>query len=145
MALASRILAERLPCLLLLRSNSPLVVLERRGARHVVPDAISVPEVTEWLGYLERPVEQAASLQRRSKGLPGKILEALSFQVRKISELGELEKRILSELQEGPIDIEFLARKLDLSEHATVDLAERLIDFQLVEAAAGGNQIRRAD
>ena len=121
------------------------MVLERRGARHVVPDAISVPEVTEWLGYLERPVEQAASLQRRSKGLPGKILEALSFQVRKISELGELEKRILSELQEGPIDIEFLARKLDLSEHATVDLAERLIDFQLVEAAAGGNQIRRAD
>ena len=144
-ALASRILAERLPCLLLLRSSSPLVVLERRGARHVVPDAISVQEVTEWLGHLDRPTNQAAALQRRCKGLPGKILEALSLQVQKVSELGELEKRILDAVEDEPIAIETLAEQLELSEHATVDLAERLVDFQLVEPAAHGSQIRRVD
>ena len=144
-ALASRILAERLPCLLLLRSNSPLVVLERRGARHVVPDAISVEDVTQWLSHLDRPTTQAAALQRRCKGIPGKILEALSLQVQKVSELGELEKRILEALEKGPMAIEALATRLELNEHATVDLAERLVDFQLVEPTANGKQIKRVD
>ena len=111
----------------------------------MVPDPISVQEVTQWLGHLDRPTNQAAALQRRCKGLPGKILEALSLQVQKVSELGELEKRILEAVEEGPITIEVLASRLELSEHATVDLAERLVDFQLVKPTANGTQIQRVD
>ena len=145
MALASRVLAERLPCLVLLRSNSPLVVLERRGARHVVPDALSTQDVADWLEFLHRPTSQASALQRRCKGLPGKILEALSLQVQKVSELGELEKRILERIDNGGVPITQLAEELELSEHATVDLAERLVDFQLAEPTSDGTALRRTD
>ena len=142
--LASRILTDRLPCFLLLRSNNPLVVLERRGARHVVPDALTLEDVSSWLDQLGRPAGQASALQRRCKGLPGRILEALSFQMQGISQLNELERRVLELTKAESISIESLAEILELSEHATVDIAERLIDLNLMEPAANGTHVQAA-
>ena len=140
-ALASRILSDRLPCLMFLRSTEPLVVLERRGARHVVPERLAESEIETWLSVVGRPVEHAAAIYRRTKGHPGRIVAALEIQNRAKKQLSAVERELLARASESPIPVDELSRQLQLKEHAVVDIAENLVDMGLLEIEDRGHSV----
>jgi hypothetical protein len=141
-ALASRILADRLPCLMFLRSEEPLVVLERRGARHVVPEPLSEEDLLQWLRELGRPVTQAGPLHRRCKGNPGQILSALELHLRGATQLSAIEQEILQRSKIEICSVEELALEFKLGQHAFVDIAERLVDLGLVQVLDHGKRLQ---
>jgi hypothetical protein len=141
-ALASRILADRLPCLLFLRSKQPLVVLERRGARHVVPGTLTEEEIGQLLQSMDLPNAQAGELWRRSKGHAGKIHRALELKNKGAAQLSPIELSLLKESHDEPIALQDLATKLMIGKHATVDLAERLVDLGLLKVLDDGKKVQ---
>jgi len=141
-ALASRILSDRLPCLLFLRSEQPLVVLERRGARHVTPEALTEADVAQLLEAAHRPDAQTAELWRRTKGHPGRIRKALDLQSQGATQLSSMESAVMAQSQSHPQSILAIADQLKISQHAAVDIAERLVDLGLLEVIKDGHSIR---
>jgi hypothetical protein len=141
-SLASRILADRLPCLLFLRSNQPLAVLERRGARHVVPGVLTEQGIGQLLEAMDLPDAQAGALWRRSKGHPGQVHRALELQTQGATQLSPIELTILKESRDNPIALQILSEKLMLGKHATVDLAERLVDLGLLKVLDDGKKVQ---
>lgn len=140
-ALASRILSDRLPCLLLLRSEQPLVVLERRGARHVVPEPLSESEVSVMLKAVGRSGAQSGELWRRTKGHPGRIQAALDLQAQGAAQLSAMETALLAQCRDNARPLSELAMELKLGAHAAVDIAERLVDLGLLTVGPNGRTV----
>ncbi|MBK7758369.1 MAG: protein kinase [Deltaproteobacteria bacterium] len=139
--LASRVLAERLRCLLVIVTDRPMVTLGKLGAQHMQPPALGLDQVRQLLSALHRPMDQAEGLLSASKGNPGALVALLSDPVREIVGLTEPERALLQLTARGPMTIEALAKQLTLGEHALIDLAEPLLDRGLIVELDDGERL----
>jgi hypothetical protein len=141
-ALAGRALAERAPALVLVRSDQPVGPLVGLGARHLTPGRLSLEEVGSLLDLADEDRRAAEALHRRSGGLPGTIVADLRL-VRLPADLEPLERALLDHVGSTPVLVTELAARLDLGEHATLDVAEGLLERGLLEEAQDGAALVR--
>jgi hypothetical protein len=76
-------------------------------------------------------LERAALVHRRSKGLPGRVLQQMQPALEAAS-LDQSQLSILDATSAGPVRLPELARRLGLGEHQLVDIAEPLLDRGLL-------------
>jgi predicted Ser/Thr protein kinase len=140
-AMATRILADKLPCLMFIRSEQPLEVLKRRGALHVAPDPLTVSEVKSLLESNGMPENRAERLFRQTAGRPGLVMEQIRPRGEHSSPLNQLETDLLARISDNEKGIMELAKELNLSDHQAVDLAERLLDAGLLSLKEDGHTV----
>ncbi|MFZ5480056.1 MAG: serine/threonine-protein kinase [Myxococcota bacterium] len=134
---ATRILADGLPCLVLVRADRPLLKLARLGARHICPSALTPEDVSRVLEALQLDRRHADDLHRRSRGSPGALMGLLS-DAPDPEALDPVARTVLGSLAGGPLTVPALADKVGLSEHRLLDVVEPMIDRGLVSASADG-------
>ena len=122
--------------LILVRSDRPMLGLARRGARHLQPPPLSLEEVTALLDSVGQDRHRAEVIHRRSAGLPGAVHGILSPVP--VASLSPTARTVLENLRTGALTVPALARRMDLGEHALLDLIEPMIDRGLVVASADG-------
>ncbi|MCB9791689.1 MAG: serine/threonine-protein kinase PknK [Alphaproteobacteria bacterium] len=132
MELGARVLAERLPCLVLITASAPIMTLSGLGARHIQPSPLSEEEVA-WVleAYGLDPLE-ASQVYTDTGGLPGKVMRVVRSPAAAMPDLTPAQRRLLEATVGGPVRIELLAEQLGVSEHGVVDLAEPLLDRGLL-------------
>ena len=109
----------------------------------MVPAPLTEEHIAQLLRQLGRPESQAGAISRRTKGLPGRIYEALTHQMQDVHQLGPLEKRLLEAMDQGKASVQELALVLDIGEHAVVDIAERLVDSGIIEPVDNAQCVSR--
>jgi len=129
--LAQHVLEHRRPCLALLRSSRPVPSLAETDARHLTPPPLTADELGHLLTLAGRDPGKAEALHRVSRGLPGAALGQLR-RARKPRGLTEPQKRLLAETANRAVGVPDLARRMELSLHGLVDLAEPLLEMGLL-------------
>jgi len=140
-AMAKRILADKLPCLMFIRSEQPLEVLKRRGALHVAPDPLTLIEIKALLNSNDMPVNRAERLYKQTAGRPGMVMEQIRPRGEHSNPLNQLESSLLTLLSEGSQTIMEIAKRLSVSDHEAVDIAERLLDAGLLSLMSDGHTL----
>jgi DNA-binding MarR family transcriptional regulator len=108
----------------------------------VAPQALTEIDVAQLLEAAHRPVAQTPELWRRTKGNPGRIRKALDLQNEGATQLSSMESAVMAQSQSSTQSITEIAAHLKISEHAAVDIAERLVDLGLLEVVDDGHSIR---
>lgn len=138
-ALAGRILSERLPCLLLVRADRPLMRIAGLGGRHLTPTPLAVADVTLLLEGLDLDRRRAEDLQRRSRGHPGTLLRLLTDAPH--PGVPPEVRAVLDALGRDRLAVDALASRLGLGEHRLLDLVEPLLDQGVLEASDDGVEV----
>jgi serine/threonine protein kinase len=144
-AMATRILADKLPCLMFIRSEQPLEVLKRKGALHVTPDPLTLSEVKSLLKANGMPQNRAERLIRQTAGRPGPVMDQIRPRGKDSNPLNQLELDFLDKVSgqgQGIID---LSTQLNVSEHEAVDIAEKLLDAGLLSLREDGFTVFRRE
>lgn len=137
-SLAARILTERLPCLVLLRADRPLLRIAGLGGRHLAPSPLTAEDTARLLEALDLDGRRAEDLHRRSRGHPGALLALLADAPP--SHPPEV-WRLLEALGADRLTVEDLAARLGLGEHALLDVVEPLLDQGVLDAGDDGAQV----
>jgi predicted Ser/Thr protein kinase len=141
--LAGQILADRGAALVLIRADGPIGPLIALSARHLSPSRLTVEDVGSLLDMADEDRRAAEALHRRSGGLPGTIMADLR-QVSVPADLDPDERALLQHIGSTPILVVDLAERMALSEHATLDLAEALLDRGVLSEALDGAALVRS-
>lgn len=136
-SLACHVLAERLPCLVLVRADRPLMRVARLGGKHLRLPPLGPEDVGRVLEALELDRRRAEELHRRSQGHPGTLMALLSGGAPAEDLPGDA-RRALAELAGGRAGVFDLAERMGLGEHRLLDVVEPLIDRGLVVASSDG-------
>lgn len=148
--LASLILSEHLPCLLLLHSDRPVPALAEEGAIQLTPAPLSLRDVTSLCRVHGVDPANAERWWREGLGLPIAVMGRIRADRRRANNLdfdpGELppeSRQILDALRgNGSVAVVSLAREVQMNEHTLLDHCEVLFAEGLAEAADGGLSIR---
>ncbi len=143
-AAVSRILVRRLPVLVLVRSERPLMSLTGVGARHLSPPRLTERHVGLLLQHYGGDVGRAKEIQQRTRGLPGAVRAYVGPDASEPHQLTEEQRRLLTETAGGARPLADLAEALGLTEHDLVDLAEELIDLGLLVEIDDGASLAAA-
>ncbi|MCB9764912.1 MAG: serine/threonine-protein kinase PknK [Alphaproteobacteria bacterium] len=130
--LGARVLAERLPCLVLIESSGPMMTLGSLGARHLSPTPLTVEEVAWVLEAWGLDPSDAAELHAETGGRPGPVMTHVRSPAAGVTGISMNQRRLLEALAQGPASIERLAEQLGVSLHGVIDLAEPLLDRGLL-------------
>lgn len=128
----SRILVRKLPVLVVVRSERPLMSLTAVGARHISPPRLTEKQVTALLEHQSGDVRRAKEIVQRTRGLPSAVRAYVGPTGATNPVLTDNQRRLLDATRGGARSVEDLAAGLGLSEHALVDLAEELLDKGLL-------------
>ncbi|HJN73191.1 MAG TPA: serine/threonine-protein kinase [Myxococcota bacterium] len=139
---AARILGERLPALLLVRADRPLMTLSALGARHLSPSTLTPAQVALILEAFGLDPGRAVEIRRRTRGLPGAVLGYAQPPAEGISGLSEEQRGLLEATASGKVGVAELARMLGVSEHTIIDWAEPLLDLGLLEELDDGSALQ---
>ena len=128
----SRILVKKLPVLVVVRSERPLMSLTGVGARHISPPRLTERHIAGLLEHHGGDVKRAKEILQRTRGLPGAVRAYVGPTETNHLQLSNDQRRLLDATRVGPRTLVELADVLVLSEHALVDLAEELLDLGLL-------------
>lgn len=122
--------------LILVRSDRPLRALARRGARQIRPPLLTCEEVTALVQGLGHGRRKADAVWRRSAGLPAAVHGIL--QPTPIATLPAPMRGVMEHLGGGAVTVSALAKRMNVGEHALLDIVEPMIDRGLVAASSDG-------
>lgn len=151
--LASHVLKEGLPALILLHSDRPIPGLKSKGGIQLTPAPLSQLEVTRLARVLAADEAHAADWWRESLGLPIGVLGRIRAWRRthagddlSVAHLPGESMRILEALADGQaLAVEALAEKTKQTENQLLDHCEVLFAEELVVPEDSGNALRLAD
>jgi len=136
--IAARILGERLPALLLVRADRPLMTLSALGARHLSPSALAPPQIALLLEAFGLDPGRAIEIHRRTRGLAGAVVGYARPPAEGVSGLTTEQRELLEATAAGPVSVARLAAMLGVGEHTVIDWAEPLLDLGLLEELDDG-------
>lgn len=147
--LARLILAEHLPCLLLLHSDRPMPTLSKLGGIQLTPSPLSLKDSVQLVRIHGSDPQLAEKWWRESLGLPVAVLGHILAHRRKVNELpfdpSEVppeSRRILTALEGGePVSVAELALRAKMNEHVLLDHCEVLFAQGLARSASDGHAI----
>ncbi len=131
-----RLLMAPACALVLVRSDRPLRSLARRGARQLQPPRLANQEVSFLVRSLGHDERRAEAVWRRTAGFPGAVQGILNPVA--VSTLAAPMQAAIEHLRSGALSVSTLAQRMQLGEHALLDLVEPMIDRGLVAASADG-------
>ena len=148
--LARVILADHLPCLLLLHAERPVPALGGAGAIELTPAPLSLRDVTILASISGVDPSEAETWWRESHGLPIAVLGRIRRARRKLhnlpfspKELPAESLRILEAVRAaGTIDVASLAGQLNMGQHGLLDHCEVLFAEGALESAEDGACLR---
>ncbi len=140
----SRILVKRLPVLVLVRSERPLMSLTGVGARHLSPPRLTERQVATLLEHHGGDVRRAKEILQRTQGLPGAVRTYVAPTQPEAHALSPIQRELINATTAGPRPLNELATLLALTEHALVDLAEELLDLGLLVEVDDGASLAAA-
>ncbi len=151
--LASVVLRDRLPCLLLLHSDRPLPALTSQGAIELTPAPLSAADIARLARLMGADEDLADTWRLETLGLPAAVLGRIRAWRREelgdepsLAPLPPESRHILEELRRGRVrTVPDLARATEHSEHALLDHCEVLFAEGLIEPADDGQAVRLTD
>lgn len=134
-ALCAALQSRRLPGITLLRAEHPPPESSRSICVRTAP--LSEADVAEMLSSAGLLPGSAPDIHRMTRGHPGVVRDYIRCRGLP-SDLTGAQRSLLDAVSTGPRSLHALARRLGLSEHDLLDLAEPLIGRGLLEARDGG-------
>lgn len=144
--LARLVLAEHLPCLLLLHAERPVPELAEAGAIELTPAPLSLKDVSTLASIHNVDPQNAERWWRETHGLPVAVLGKIRAERRRSrdaefdpSDLPAEARKIYAAVQKaGTIDVADLAARLKLGQHALLDYCEVLFAEGVLHSARDG-------
>ena len=137
LALCRIVHAQQSPTLLLLAALRPTASLLALGVEPVPVGQLTVLDVELFLQQLDIDPARAQELHLRARGLSGRLYSLLCAPL-DLDDLDPLAQQLLVLVENGPAPVWQLATSLGLSEHSLLDVADPLLDCNLLTESSDG-------